>query len=494
MRRNPLGLALAVLVALAACSEVQEGLVGPDVLDEESVAVDASLQLAEPLDNYEDYVATPLPTSESDGPMLTHSAAPVRIAGVGSSSGNRAANTVISSGDVSGTITRISHSTFNSMSPAALAAAYDVIIITWGTSGALNVDWASRLMPYMAAGGGVIFEDPNNTGDLAAILTTTYSGCDTGGTHNVVATIPGLTDGIGSNFVNSHICFTTWASWLTPYLQAAGLSNLMTGLAGTAPSGGRIVLHGPDHDYHALRANNQYNALVNDIRWLTSNEAPTADAGADQTIEWTTAGNGATTLDGSGSSDPNADALTYSWSDVSGVIATGVNPTVNLSLGSHTITLTVDDGNGHTATSTVTIDVVDTTAPTVTAALVPVAGKSLKSKKGQFTVEFTCADDCDPNAVATATLNGMTVENGQVVDLRLKSEKSDKSDKSEKSEKSKKSKKSEKPVKIEGTSFELIAMCVDASGNVGEATAMPTFAEKSEKSDKSDKSKKSKKG
>jgi hypothetical protein len=60
--------------------------------------------------------------------------------------------------------------------------------------------------------------------------------------------------------------------------------------------------------------------------------------------------------------------------------------------------------------------------------------------------------------------------------------KSEKSKKSRKTEKSKKGADREKPVRIEGLSFELVVECLDASGNLGSATAAPVFAEKSKKS------------
>ncbi|MGD1946429.1 MAG: T9SS type A sorting domain-containing protein, partial [Croceivirga sp.] len=49
--------------------------------------------------------------------------------------------------------------------------------------------------------------------------------------------------------------------------------------------------------------------------------------------------------------------VTYSWSDASGVIATGVNPTVDIPVGTTVVNLTVTDNEGATATDTVSITV-----------------------------------------------------------------------------------------------------------------------------------------
>ena len=57
-------------------------------------------------------------------------------------------------------------------------------------------------------------------------------------------------------------------------------------------------------------------------------------------------------LDGLSSSDPDGDILTYAWSGPFGT-EIGATPSVNIPLGAHTVTLTVDDGRGGTATDKV---------------------------------------------------------------------------------------------------------------------------------------------
>jgi hypothetical protein len=110
-----------------------------------------------------------------------------------------------------------------------------------------------------------------------------------------------------------------------------------------------------------LGASTQTTVTIN----VTSNQPPVADAGEDATVECT--GSTTYTLDGSGSSDPDGDDLTYSWTDGNGdVVGTTADPTVPVSLGDNTFTLTVDDGNGETDVDEVTITVEDTDGPTIT--------------------------------------------------------------------------------------------------------------------------------
>jgi Tol biopolymer transport system component len=96
-----------------------------------------------------------------------------------------------------------------------------------------------------------------------------------------------------------------------------------------------------------------------------TNQPPVANAGADQVVEATSADGGVVTLSGSGSSDPDGDALDYAWSGPFSTVSE-VSPTVTVPLGVHVVTLTVTDPSDASDTDTVTVSVVDTTPPVVT--------------------------------------------------------------------------------------------------------------------------------
>ena len=87
-----------------------------------------------------------------------------------------------------------------------------------------------------------------------------------------------------------------------------------------------------------------------------ANEAPVADAGPDQTVtDSDNSGSESVTLDGTGSTDADGTVDSYSWSEDGTEIATGAQPPVNLSVGTHDITLTVTDNDGASDTDSVTI-------------------------------------------------------------------------------------------------------------------------------------------
>ena len=260
------------------------------------------------------------------------------------------------------------------------------------------------------------------------------------------------------------------------------------------------------------------------------NRPPTADAGPDQIIEWATSGT-SVTLDGSGSTDPDGDSLTFTWTGPfaeGGGTATGISPTVTLpSLGSFDITLIVNDGTVDSDPDTVTITLEDTTSPEPTAALIPAAPPCNNHDDGcedddddndggsLFQVEYSCIDTCDTNpqvagVIKTPSLDGLEVklktkskvklefdledgeveiqapdpgallsqlqefggllvDSGQLVEVEFQD------DEDEEEQRFKFDR--DGVLKIEASSVMLAVICEDSSGNQATATATLTFDE-----------------
>jgi hypothetical protein len=89
---------------------------------------------------------------------------------------------------------------------------------------------------------------------------------------------------------------------------------------------------------------------------VNANSAPSANAGADQTLAITgTSVN--VVLDGSASSDTDGTIQSYTWTRNSSTIATGATASVNFAIGVHTVILTVVDNLGRSASDSVTITI-----------------------------------------------------------------------------------------------------------------------------------------
>lgn len=135
------------------------------------------------------------------------------------------------------------------------------------------------------------------------------------------------------------------------------------------------------------------------------NKPPVANAGDDQNFDCASALGLEVDLDGFGSSDPDNDELTFLWTEEGAVIASGITPSVMLLPGVHTINLTVDDGNGETATDEVLVYVMADTENLVLAVtrgvitLWPPNHKYVTISLDQF--ELIATDNCsvDPNSV-----------------------------------------------------------------------------------------------
>jgi serralysin len=96
------------------------------------------------------------------------------------------------------------------------------------------------------------------------------------------------------------------------------------------------------------------------FRPAITNTPPVANAGPDQTLtDDDRTGAETVTLNGAASSDAQGPIANYRWAEGATVLANGASATANVSLdvGAHTITLTVTDSGGLTATDTVTVTI-----------------------------------------------------------------------------------------------------------------------------------------
>src|ERR671924_253530 len=175
-------------------------------------------------------------------------------------------------------------------------------------------------------------------------------------------------DGSGSSDPDGTIASYSWT-------QTAGTGVTLDDASSATPSftapdvsadGDTLTFELTVTDNDGATATDSVNVNVNNV---VVNQPPTANAGDDQTVNE----GDQVSLDGSGSSDPDGDTLTYAWTQTAG---TGVTlddassatpsftaPNVDSAGDTLTFELTVDDGNGHTATDTVNIAVENANQP-----------------------------------------------------------------------------------------------------------------------------------
>jgi DNA-binding beta-propeller fold protein YncE len=140
-------------------------------------------------------------------------------------------------------------------------------------------------------------------------------------------------------------------------------------------------------------------------KFTTTATAPTANAGADQTVECA----GATTpvnLDGSASTAGSGTINSYSWAEGATPLGTGAMLTINLPVGTHTITLTVTDTGGGSDTDDVVITVQDTLAPNISCPADVVVSLPMNSTATSMVVNYpdvTATDSCSSSVTVNST-------------------------------------------------------------------------------------------
>jgi hypothetical protein len=127
---------------------------------------------------------------------------------------------------------------------------------------------------------------------------------------------------------------------------------------------------------------------------------PVARAGPDQTVECASPSGTTVMLDGSGSSDPEGDPLTYLWvapgiqfDDPSAERPQGVFP-----LGSTEVTLRVSDGTQEVS-DTVVVTVADTTPPSIAVQIAPAVLRPPNHRLVDVLAAVSVSDACDSSPI-----------------------------------------------------------------------------------------------
>jgi probable HAF family extracellular repeat protein len=133
----------------------------------------------------------------------------------------------------------------------------------------------------------------------------------------------------------------------------------------------------------------------------TANHPPVAAAGPDQNASCQTE----VTLDGSASSDPDGDALSYQWSYAGNVFSTSATAVVLFDVGTHPITLTVTDPCGASSQDEVIVTVTDQIAPTLSApaTVTVVADANCQATVPDILATVVASDNCTPIGDLTVT-------------------------------------------------------------------------------------------
>ena len=290
---------------------------------------------------------------------------------------------------------------------------YDCVIAWTNSSPPNPAAQGDRLKEYVDAGGGVVlavygYSSPTNPWELQGGITNPgYSPFDLTTspltvfprslnfataltTHPILNGVSDFTYGGNVNYVNVT---------LDPGATLVGRDHLgipVIGVNAAANVAGINLYPGGVFTLSPGVYRSIANACVSTADQSTANQAPSADPGGPYPAD-----EGSTvSFDGSASSDPDGDAVTFAWDFGDGDTGTGATPSHAYGdNGAYTISLTVDDGNGgrHVATTTATISNV---APSVGALVVPTNPLALVSGG---TVSMITVPYSDPGTFDTHT-------------------------------------------------------------------------------------------
>jgi K319L-like, PKD domain len=203
-----------------------------------------------------------------------------------------------------------------SIAALPLSTTNNTLLINALVGGVFNVQFRCTPGTVTPPDPGIItLIDPAGSFDTTAIEAPNVAPTANAGADQTVASgaLVNL-DGTGSSDPDGTIASYAWT-------QTGGPAVTLTGADTATPSFTAPTVAVSTDLTFSLTVTDNDGATGTDTVVVTVNPpnvAPTANAGADQTV---TAGD-LVTLDGTGSSDPNGDALTFSWTQLSGTTVT----------------------------------------------------------------------------------------------------------------------------------------------------------------------------
>jgi len=129
----------------------------------------------------------------------------------------------------------------------------------------------------------------------------------------------------------------------------------------------------------------------------------------------------------------------------------------------------VIDGEETTIDAGETVVVVDSTPPEITATLEAI---DVEEDEGLFRVVFSVTDNLDSNPIVSADINGIAVENGQIVELEIDDETESEFD--------------DGVLEMEAPSFTLTVTATDNAGNSSTETVEPEFVQEDDDEEEDD--------
>jgi hypothetical protein len=212
--------------------------------------------------------------------------------------------------------------------------------------------------------------------------------------------------------------------------------------------------------------NNNALSVVIDLHSTLVNQPPTANAGADQTVECTSAAGAEISLDGSGSSDPDTNLAGARWlqgSRIGPVVGNALQVTLPQGVGTPgQYVLRVIDGMAQSAADTTSVQVVDTTAPTLGAVqATPPVLEPPNHKMVPVTVAVEATDSCDPTPVSSNEAENGTGDGDTSPDWEITGPLTA-------------NLRAERAGSGNGRVYTLTVACVDATGNAAQGTTTVT--------------------